>query len=504
MIGPAELQALQAWIARHLGLHFGEDKEELLREALRQGLLESRQEGLPGYLMALEARPSAALERLVQALTVTETYFFRHGDHFQALADVALPARQRARAAAGERRLSLLSAGCASGEEPYSLAVLLRQQAGLEGWDCRVLGLDFNPEALRKAQAALYGPWSLRDTPEAARDAQFQREGREFRVIPAVRELVRFERCNLAEPQPQFLRPGEHDIIFCRNMLMYFTPAAAAALVARLAASLAPGGFLFLGSAETLRGLSQDFHLCHTHNTFYYQRLDAPPRPWEPERPGTADGPAPAPTWSPDLSWMDAIQRASERIAGLAARSAETAPDAPSTLVPAAAAARPAGLEQAMDLLRRERFDDALAALPSGDRSDADAKLLRAVLLLNLGRLEEARGACSALLKADELNAGAHYLTALSREQAGDLEGAEEEDRMAVYLDPGFAMPWLHLGLLARRGQRPADAARHLEQALSLLGREDSSRVLLFGGGFGREGLIQLCRQGLRSLEPAR
>lgn len=152
-----------------------------------------------------------------------------------------------------------------------------------------------------------------------------------------------------------------------------------------------------------------------------------------------------------------------------------------------------------MELLRGERFSEALAALPR--EADQDAQLLRAALLLNLGRLDEAEQDCRSLLRADELNAGAHYLTALCREQAGDLEAAQEQDRLAVHLDARFAMPWLHLGLLARRRGGGAQARQHLERALALLEREDSARVLLFGGGFGREGLIQLCRRSLNALE---
>jgi chemotaxis protein methyltransferase CheR len=153
-------------------------------------------------------------------------------------------------------------------------------------------------------------------------------------------------------------------------------------------------------------------------------------------------------------------------------------------------------------MLRQERFADAmglLQALPVEARTDADAQLLRAVLLTNGGALAEAESVCDQILSKDDLHAGAHYLVALCREHAGDRRAALEHDRAATYLDVTFAMPHLHLGLLARRSSDPAYARTELEHALTLLVREDASRILLFGGGFSREALVELCRAELRT-----
>jgi chemotaxis protein methyltransferase CheR len=132
-------------------------------------------------------------------------------------------------------------------------------------------------------------------------------------------------------------------------------------------------------------------------------------------------------------------------------------------------------------------------------REDPDALLLRAVLLTNGGRTEEAAQTARELLAQDELHAGAHYVMAMCCEHAGELENALEHDRAAIYLDADFAMPHLHLGLISKR-RGDVDAARvAIERALSRLAREDTSRVLLFGGGFSREALIAICRAELRA-----
>jgi chemotaxis protein methyltransferase CheR len=121
-------------------------------------------------------------------------------------------------------------------------------------------------------------------------------------------------------------------------------------------------------------------------------------------------------------------------------------------------------------------------------------QLLRAVLLTNCADPADAEAACRAVLSRDDLNAGAHYLVALCRERAGDTAAAREHDRIAVYLDPAFAMPHLHLGLLDKRCGQLGPARAELKRAAALLAREDASRILLFCGGFSRAALLAFIR----------
>jgi chemotaxis protein methyltransferase CheR len=194
-------------------------------------------------------------------------------------------------------------------------------------------------------------------------------------------------------------------------------------------------------------------------------------------------------------TWVEAIQRASERIASLTKAS-----QAMDQRVPAAAAPAATRRTQLLDLLEKERYDDALAiagTLSADSTEDPEALLLRAALLVHAGQTQQAETVCAQLLRIDELNAGAHYLLALCMEAKGDLIAAAEQDRVAAYLDPAFAMPRLHLGLLARRAGDRAAARQEFARALTLLQSEDASRLVLFGGGFGRDALLALCRAEL-------
>lgn len=506
------LDQFRTIIARRLGLQYEDGKLDYLAEVARRRMELVGSTRFESYLERLISSPKGSDEfrALAEELTVNETFFFRNADNCRAFAETVLP--ERIRAKTREKRLRILSAGCASGEEPYSLAVLVREAlSDLGNWDVKIIGLDVNPAVLAKAAQARYSAWSLRATSEDAKRRYFRADGPDFVLAPAIQKMVTFEERNLVDEDPLFWQSLACDVVFCRNVLMYFTPDKARDVVRRIGGALLPGGFFFLGHAETLRGLTQEFHLCHTHDTFYYRRRDASEAvvataTWVGLSREQAEDSLPAVVES-TASWVDVIQRASERIATLAdGRSGSPSQDAPLTTpagqAAATAAPRAWDLGLVLEALRQERFSDALElirSLPPDSHEDPDALLLRAVLLTNNGRLDESEEVCSRLLAVDELNAGAHYLMALCREHAGDSTGAIEHGQTAIYLDAGFAMPHLHLGIMAKRSGDAATAQRELGQALILLGREDASRLLLFGGGFSRDTLLQLCRTELRA-----
>jgi chemotaxis protein methyltransferase CheR len=499
--GSGDVNRFRSIVARRLGLSFDDAKLGFLAEVLSRRL-DAHGQRCEVYLGWLESVQSARDEvrDLARELTVNETYFFRNPDQFQALTQSALPSRLTARAHV--RRLSILAAGCASGEEPYSVAMTLRDLLPDPSWVLSIRAVDVNPTMLDKARRARYTAWSLRETPPELQDRWFAQEGQEFVLDPSVRGPVVFEERNLAEDDRDLWASESYDVVFCRNVIMYLTPDHARALMGRIARAMMPGGYLFLGHAETLRGVSQDFHLQHTDNTFYYRRRVAKDH----EEPVGAALGAAGPTMPPSLAvlvdtadtWFEAIARAADRIQVLSARPQGAAPSRP-----AAAALRKTpvwDLGGSLELLEKERFGDALdlvQRLPPESARDPEVLLLRAGLLTHSGQFERAEAVCTDLLQLDELNSGAYYLRALCREGTGDRPGAVEQNRIAAYVDPSFAMPRLHLGFLARRaGDLPA---AHVEfgQALLLLRREDAARLLLFGGGFGREALIALCRAEL-------
>lgn len=505
-ISTQDVDRFRDLIASRFGLSFDESRSSFLAELIQRGT-EATRSDVGGYLDALDASHRDVLRELAQWLTVSETYFFRNKEQFRALAETALPDRIAARG--DTRALRVLSAGCSSGEEPYSIAILLRERGLDAGMNVSIRGIDVNPTVLSKATAGRYSTWSLRETPEDVRRRWFTSEGRDWLLARSIRDGVTFEEKNISFDDPSVWPAGFYDVVLCRNVLMYFVPSAARKIVARIAASLAPGGYLFVGHAETLRGLSHDFHLRHTHRTFYYQRkdvLEEPPFAPTPSLAPTRSASAPPASLDWTATWIDTVQNASDRIRALAA-SAKPSAAPSSTASTRDGRAQKANLAPAIDLLRKERFADALASIDAENANladDGDALLLSAVLLTHRGEIDRAEKACARLLDIDDMNAGAHYVLALCRENAGDARKAFDHDQIAAYLDPTFAMPRLHLGLMARRSGDRATAQRELDRAIALLEREEASRLLLFGGGFHRDGLVALCRAELRKLEESR
>jgi chemotaxis protein methyltransferase CheR len=459
-------------VISRLGFRVHENNLADIEAVMRRCLERSGCASIDAYLQrfADAAFAQRELREVAVSLTVAETYFFRHPEQFRALVEAAVPqvidARRRI------RQLNVLSAGCATGEEAYSLAAALADLPALHGWQLRITAVDVNAALLEKARAARFSSWSLRSLTAEQRSRYFRREGEKHVLDPRIAAMVRFEPRNLMDPDPAFWLPERFDVVFCRNVMIYFSPDAVRTIVERLTLSLAQGGFLFLGPSETLRGLSQAFHLRHTHGAFYYQRRLAHEAA-EPASPAAsvARRPASAPAAEPSAhaGWVSAIAASSDRVAALADRS-----------------------------LRRFATGDApVQASPSEEASDPDELLVQAVLLADRGALQDAEQLCRRLLARDELRPGLHYVLALCEEGRGDYLAAAEQDQTAIYLDPSFAMAHLHLGLIGlRMGDLPG-ARRALREALTLLAGEDASRILLFGGGFDRAALMRLCETQL-------
>lgn len=454
-------------LAVQLGWVFDDNDVPQLTEALRRRV---DAVGLPptAYLRRLAGGGwDSELTALAEDLAINETYFFRHGEQFRALAEVVLPERLEDRRA--QRVLRMLSVGCSSGEEAYSMGIVAREAQPDPDWIVAVLGLDASPAVLRRAEHAVYTAWALRETPDGIRERWFRPVDGDYVLDPRIRAAARFRRYNVATEDELLWRAGQYDVIFCRNLLMYLTPELRDSLVGRMTRALATGGYLFLGHTDSLGTRPEGLEPQHTHRTFYYRRSAVPaPSASEPRR-----GPEPV----------------------------RTAPPRPLPPVAAVPAGQRGTYDKALGLLQAERFAEALACVEAAldARSSARDLLLHSVLLGQAGRLEDAEMGCRRLLDTDGLYADAHHQLGVCLEGGASVDVAIGHYRLAAYLDPGFAMPRLRLGLLARRRGDHEAAGVELEQALVLLRQEAEHRLTLFGGGFGRIALTTLCRAELES-----
>ncbi len=444
-----------ALVERRLGLCYEQGQWSELEAVLAE---RSAGCGVARYLEQLDTSSSQAEWKvLAERLTVGETYFLRHPTQLETLVDQVLPSFLRQTA-----NIRVLCAGCSTGEEPYSVALLARERGRVDSSRLRLLGIDVNPRAIARARRACYSPWSLRAVPAAMRAQWFQRTPEGFALQPQVRDQVIFEERNLLEEAPAFWAPGSFHAILCRNVVLYFPPEVIRRIIARMAQALVPGGYLFLGPSETLRGISEDFELLRGGDAFYY-RLRQPALPAAPAAPAAPPPAAPQKVAPPPAPPAD-------------------------------------GLEQVLHLLEAERYTEAwahLESLPQG--SHPQALLLRAVLHLHAGRLEQSEQLGRQLATSGTTEAPAHYLLGLCLEQAGDEAGARSRYTASVRAEPTFALAHLRAGTLARRAGDMVEARVALRMAVSLLPQEKPLYLALFGGGFGRHGLMQVGLQELQA-----
>lgn len=268
-IPAADLAYVRQLVFRHSGVALEADKSYLLESRLAPIV---RREGLgsiPGLIATLRTRPFASLhEQVVDALLTKETSFFRTAKQFEALWSLVLPDLRPRRAP--DHSLGIWSAACSTGQEPYSIAMLLREQfpAFLKNGPL-IIASDLSPEALARARAGLFDQIEVnRGLPASLLVRYFAREGLNWRVREDVRRMVEFRQLNLAAPWPLLPRM---DVVFLCNVLIYFDVETKRSILARVRSVLRPDGYLFLGGAETLLSIDDAFEAIHFNQGVCYR-----------------------------------------------------------------------------------------------------------------------------------------------------------------------------------------------------------------------------------------
>jgi chemotaxis protein methyltransferase CheR len=256
-IADAQLERISALVKALSGIHLDSGKKDLVKARLNKRLRSLGMRSFDDYIEYVERDPDAESTAMLDAISTNLTSFFRESNHFDYLADCVLPGV----VATGRRRLRIWSAGCSTGEEPYSIAItLLETLPDLAGWDARILATDLSTDVLKRARSAMYDQRRLDTMDPRLRKKYFlsenARRGGDFVVADSVRNLVTFAHLNLMGQWPM---RGPFDVIFCRNVMIYFDKPTRATLVQRFWDLLGPGGTLLIGHSESLTGIEHRF-----------------------------------------------------------------------------------------------------------------------------------------------------------------------------------------------------------------------------------------------------
>jgi chemotaxis protein methyltransferase CheR len=270
---------LRDLIHEKFGLYFDENQRSSLRARLQNRLASRGLRSFEDYFHELRFGPDRAeeLQSMVSHLTNNETYFYRELPQLKVFADHVLPQIKERKSRAGERTLRILSAGCSTGEEAYTLAMIVFDSGHFFwNWDVEVTGLDVDQAALEKARKGAYQHNSFRGLAPEMKARHFSTAGTSAQVKEPIRRLVTFRRGNLVEPA-SFEGLAPLDAIFCRNVLIYFSDAMILRAVRIFRNILAPGGYLCLGHAESLSRITDLFLPVRFQGAMVYQASSAPP-----------------------------------------------------------------------------------------------------------------------------------------------------------------------------------------------------------------------------------
>lgn len=263
-ISNISLSRLSELISSHMGLHFPTDRWPDIQRGIRSAAREFGFNDAESCIQWLFSSPlnRNQIEILASHITVGETYFFREKQLFDILGEHILPELIHLRRKP-DRLLRIWSAGCATGEEPYSIAILLSNMIpDIKDWNVTILATDINPRFLEKASTGLYKEWSFRKTPSELKEKYFTKAKENcFKIHPQIMKMVRFSYLNLAEDTyPSLLNDtNAMDLIFCKNVLMYFNPEHQKKVIRKLYQALVDGGWLAVGPSETSQILFSKF-----------------------------------------------------------------------------------------------------------------------------------------------------------------------------------------------------------------------------------------------------
>lgn len=485
-------------VAAQTGLYFPKERWRDLQHGMASA---ARQLGFPDADSCMHGLLSSPLTQrqldvLASHLTVGETYFFRHQECFEFLEKLILPELIHSRRGAG-RRLRIWSAGCCTGEEPYSVAILLRQMLpDWKEWNLTILGTDINRECLQKAAQGIYYEWSFRATEPSIQEKYFRRrEARCLQILPEVQAMVTFSHLNLAQDIYPSLWNGTNamDVILCRNVLMYFAADRAKEVVRGLYRCLVDGGWLIVSPSETSHVLFSEFTTVNLPGITLYRKENRGTLDFILSPPGVPSLLVPVTKAEFSLDVNGAPDETCPEI------SVAAAPSQP--LQEMAAPAESLDAPEGLRLYQQGRYAEAVEALAiwlSQNPDDLQSMVLMARAHANQGGLVQALEWCKRLIAADKLNPAFHYLVATILQEQGQLQEAVASMERALYLDQDFTLAHVSLGNLLQRQGKPRESRRHFENALRVLSRRPQEETVPESEGITTGRLTEILQSASR------
>ncbi|MEO5971736.1 MAG: CheR family methyltransferase, partial [Bdellovibrionia bacterium] len=464
------LSLLKSLLTSQTGLHFSNDRLRDLEIGVIK-LSEVHKFSDPNsYIewILSESIPAPCIDSLVNELTVRETYFYRENHFFEVFEKQILPDFIQLNRG-GKKYLKIWSAGCCTGEEPYSMGIALaRTISDIKEWDITLLGTDINSNFLNIAKTGKYSSWSFRDPPPWLKKQYFQAESDgSFQVKQEIKKMVTFFHLNLSESlYPSAVTSTTNvDIIFCRNVFIYFDKNQIRITLEKFYQSLAPGGLLIVGPSETSQSLFSAFTELHYDNVVVYGKDPIYKTTRGVITPLESSQPALQPflqTTTPDISQV--FEKSSTQ--PWVPISSPTQEEHPYE--------RATKLYDQKDYVAAEQ----IALDHAANCPDVNIRILLAKIYANQKKISQALHWCKEAINADKLNAIAHHFNAIILRENGDISGAIQSLERAIYIDKDFIVAnFIYATLISKQG-RVLEARRCLKTTLALLSKYPDDHLL--------------------------
>lgn len=505
-------------LERHYGLHFDRARSYMLEQGLLDRMRVLKIKSFQEYFhFLINNKETNELFELVELLTVGETYFFRNPNHFTALLEYIFP-----RLLEHGNRLNILSAACSTGEEPYSIAMLLKEHFPF--LKARIIATDINTVSLKLAKEGIYTKNAIRSTPDLYLKKYFAEKSGRYHLAPEIKEAVTFFKGNLSD-KDFYKGLGLFDLIVCRNVLIYFTISGIKKIISQFRSIIAPTGFLLLGHSETLRGISDEFEVTEQCSTFFYLPV-VPKKKFEetllPQSTGTGQAPVKTSPSLPQLTSdfnkaqiRTSVSSPNQSMTGLKqyVRNHQKTPPDFGKISAQNDQGFVAGTSNNLD--PDEEYSKGLRYYILDKPAEAEqvikaninvhSRHKKSILLLSLlcagkGKFDESLEYCDKVLKFDEFSSEAYYIKGLILENKHDMSGAQKAYETAIFINKEFALAHFKLAKLSRKMGRTKPAKKSYENTLKYIERQPEETFMVYSGGFTKSSILSTCEQALKQL----
>ncbi|MBF0277765.1 MAG: hypothetical protein HQM13_08245 [SAR324 cluster bacterium] len=491
-VTPETYQRYTRLVQMRSGLNFEKQFQHLLMSSLFERIRLTGTSGFESYYRLLSNNP-AEYQILEQQLTIGETYFFRYPQQYNFLKTHILPERIEPTGLAGTDAFRIWSAACSTGEEPYSIAILLDEKWGKKAEKVKILGTDLNRNSLDYARRGVYGNFSFRTENLSFRDRYFKESEGKYHLDPKIRQRVQFQFQNLMELTESSFGKQKFNVIFCRNVSIYFQKKTVLLLLHQLYQLLEDEGYLFLGHSELWPSRELPFPLKNWGYATYQKINERITGRHEPAR------------FSPKLSG-----RATP--ADLRLRFSEKSPRSKVPLtetgIPKKSEKEKSFLENYQNGMKAFREQDNhlarqfLLKAEAQNSSSEETLLALAFLDSEQGQTEQALERCQALIDLNPLHPEPYFLTGLVLQERQEYEGAEKRFRRCLYCDESHILAHYFLATLQERKGREDLASRSYARTFDLIDRASPNREEMpWEAAFSKQQIVEDCLAKIKWLK---